>query len=153
MKNNLYASNERPYLSSKKHKGVVVCPECKLVFINGKWKKAELPNEYTENLCPACRRIKDGYFGGILYLKSDILKTKKEEILKLAKNKESTAQVTNPLRRIGKIEEKNDSEIIIYTTFEHLATSIGKAIRKAYQGELTIQYRENEKAARIYWKK
>ncbi len=153
MKNNLYASNERPYLSSKKHKGAVVCPECKLVFLNGKWKKAELPKEYTESLCPACRRIRDGYFGGILHLKSDILKTKKDEILKLAKNKESTAWVTNPLRRIGKIEEKSDNEIIIYTTFEHLATSIGKAIRKAYQGELTIQYRENEKAARIYWTK
>ena len=153
MKSNVYVPNERPYLSSRKHKGVVVCPQCKLVFMDGRWKKAPLPKNYTEHLCPACRRIKDGYFGGVLYLESEILKTKKEEILNLIKNKEAMAQIANPLRRIGKIEEKSDDEIIVYTTFEHLATSIGKAIKRAYKGELIIQYKENEKAARVYWKK
>ncbi len=153
MKNNLYASNERPYLSSKKYKGVVVCPECGLVFMDGKWKRTEPPEEYEEHLCPACKRIKDNYFGGILYLKSDLLKSKKEEILNLIKNKEASAIKTNPLRRIGKIEEPAEDEMIVYTTFEHLATSIGKAIKKAYKGELTIQYREGEKAARVYWEK
>ncbi len=153
MKNNLYSTNERPYLSSKKHKGAVVCPKCGLVFLDGKWKKAEKPDEYKEILCPACKRIRDGYFGGILNLKSSLLKTKKDEILNLIKNKEESAQVSNPLRRIGKIEEKNDTEMIVYTTFEHLATSIGKALKRAYKGDLIIQYRENEKAARIYWEK
>ncbi len=153
MKSTIYSHNERPYLSSKKHKGVVVCPECKLVFVDGKWKRTDIPKDYTEQLCPACRRIKDGYFGGILCLKSELLKTKKEEILNLVKNKESIAQIANPLRRIGKIEEKSDDEVVVYTTFEHLATSIGKAIKKAYKGELTIQYRENEKAVRVYWEK
>ncbi len=153
MRKNIYASNERPYLSSRKYKGVVVCPECKLVFVDGKWKKTEPPEEYQEHLCPACRRIKDNYFGGILYLKSDLLKTKKEEILNLIKNKEAQAMLSNPLRRIGKIEEVSDDEIVVYTTFEHLATSLGKAIKKAYKGELTIQYREGEKAARVYWTK
>ncbi len=153
MKNILYKSNERPYLSSKKHKGVAVCPECKLVFTGGKWKRTEVPEEYTEVLCPACRRIKDKYFGGILYLKSELLKTKKSEILNLVKNREEMAQISNPLRRIGAIEEKQDDEIVIYTTFEHLATSLGKAIKRAYKGELTIQYKENEKAVRVYWEK
>jgi NMD protein affecting ribosome stability and mRNA decay len=153
MKNNLYSTNERPYLSSKKHKGTVVCPDCGIVFVDGKWKKTDKPKEFEYVLCPACKRIKDGYFGGILNLRSDLLKTKKDEILNLVKNKEQSAQISNPLRKIGKIEQKSDSEIIVYTTFEHLATSIGKALRKAYKGELVIQYRENEKAARIYWSK
>ncbi len=153
MKSNIYAYNERPYLSSKKHKGVVVCPQCKLVFIDGKWKKTDPPDDYTKQLCPACRRINDSYFGGILYLKSELLKTKKDEILNLIKNKEASAQIANPLRRIGKIEQKGDDELIIYTTFEHLATSIGKAVKRAYKGELTIQYKEDEKAVRVYWKK
>lgn len=153
MKSNIYAYNERPYLSSKKHKGVVVCPQCKLVFIDGKWKKTAIPDSYTEQLCPACRRINDSYFGGILILKSELLKTKKDEILNLIKNKEASAQIANPLRRIGKIEQKGEDELIIYTTFEHLATSIGKAVKRAYKGELTIQYKEDEKAARVYWKK
>jgi len=153
MKSNIYAYNDRPYLSSKKHKGVVVCPQCKLVFIDGKWKKTTLPDTYTEQLCPACRRINDNYFGGILFLKSELLKTKKEEILNLIKNKEASAQIANPLRRIGKIEQKGEDEVVVYTTFEHLATSIGKAVKRAYKGELTIQYKENEKAARVYWKK
>ncbi len=153
MKSNIYAYNERPYLSSKKHKGVVVCPQCKLVFIDGKWKKTAIPDSYTEQLCPACRRINDSYFGGILILKSELLKTKKDEILNLIKNKEASSQIANPLRRIGKIEQKGEDELIIYTTFEHLATSIGKAVKRAYKGELTIQYKEDEKAARVYWKK
>ncbi len=153
MKSNIYAYNERPYLSSKKHKGVVVCPQCKLVFIDGKWKKTAIPDSYAEQLCPACRRINDSYFGGILILKSELLKTKKDEILNLIKNKEASSQIANPLRRIGKIEQKGEDELIIYTTFEHLATSIGKAVKRAYKGELTIQYKEDEKAARVYWKK
>ncbi len=153
MKNNLYTSNERPYLSSRKPKGVVVCPECGLVFMDGKWKKAEPPSEYEQQLCPACRRIKDSYFGGILYLKSDLLKTKKDEILNLIKNKEASAMKSNPLRRIGRIEQPSEDEMIVYTTFEHLATSLGKAIKRAYKGELTIQYRDGEKAARVYWEK
>ncbi len=153
MKSNVYVQNERPYLSSKKHKGVVVCPQCKLVFIDGKWKRTEIPKEFTKQLCPACRRINDSYFGGVLYLKSELLKTKKDEILNLIKNKEASAQIANPLRRIGKIEEKKDDTIIVYTTFEHLATSLGKAIKRAYKGELTIQYKEGEKAVRVYWEK
>ncbi len=154
MKNNLYATNERPYLSSKKHKGAVVCPECGLVFLDGKWKKAEKPKDgFDDVLCPACRRIKDGYFGGILTIKSDLLINKKDEIMNLIKNKEESAQITNPLRRIGKIETKGVNEMVVYTTFEHLATAIGKALRRAYKGDLIIQYRQNEKSARIYWEK
>ncbi len=154
MKNNLYPTNERSYLSSKKHKGIAVCPECHLVFQNGKWAKTKLPDkEYYYHMCPACKRIKDGYFGGILNIKTNLLETKKEEIMNLIKNKESQAQVSNPLRRVGKIEEINKDEMVVYTTFEHLATSIGKALKSAYKGNLEIQYRENEKSARIYWTK
>lgn len=155
MKTNIYSPrNERLYLKSKKYKEPTVCVKCGLVFINGIWKKIDKPKQkYFEDICPACKRIMDNYYGGILNLKSDLLKTKKDEIINLIKNKERESEAVNPLRRIGKIEDLSDNEMNIYTTFEHLVVSIGKAIQKAFKGDLEIRYKQDDKVARVYWTK
>lgn len=155
MKTNLYTQrNQRLYLKDKKYKEPTICKVCGLVFSDGIWKKTDKPKgEYFEDICPACKRIKDNYYGGILNLKSDIIKTKKDEIVNLMRNKEKESENINPLRKIGKIEEINENEMNIYTTFEHLAVAIGKAIQRAFKGDLEIKYKENDKVARVYWTK
>jgi hypothetical protein len=40
---------------------------------------------------------------------------------------------------------------MITTTDSHLARGIGEAVRRAYQGKLTIQYGPDENLARVTW--
>ncbi|MCD6130196.1 MAG: ATPase [Deltaproteobacteria bacterium] len=156
MKTNLYPMRGRLYLKSKKYKEPTVCPKCGLVFTGGRWKRLEEKPEGEVNteLCPACKCIRDKYFAGVLRINSDLVKTKNEEIKNLIRNEEEKMQRVSPLRRIGKIEEDIEKgKMVIHTTFEHLATRIGKALARAYKGELEIKYKVGVKAVRVWWKR
>ncbi|MCK4277857.1 MAG: hypothetical protein KAW82_01550 [Desulfurellaceae bacterium] len=156
MKTNLYPVRGRLYLKSKKYKEPTVCPECGLVFTSGRWKRSEEKPEGKVNaeLCPACKCIRDRYFAGVLRINSDLVKTKNEEIKNLIRNEEEKGQRVNPLRRVGKIEEDIEKgKMVVHTTFEHLATRIGKALARAYKGELEIKYKVGVKAVRVWWKR
>lgn len=66
------------------------------------------------------------------------------------KNVEEEEMKYRPLERIISIEEQND-EIIIKTTYEHLARRIGEAI--AHKGDLKLNYPEGKKYVRVYWQR
>jgi hypothetical protein len=55
-----------------------------------------------------------------------------------------------PLERIISIEEQDD-EIMIKTTYEHLARRIGEAIHRAHKVDLQLNYPEGKKYVRVYW--
>lgn len=84
-----------------------------------------------------------------LYMK-DTASFSHDGIFNQIKNVEEEEMKYRPLERIISIEEQND-EIIIKTTYEHLARKIGEAI--AHKGDLKLNYPEGKKYVRVYWQR
>jgi len=142
-----------PYFTKAKFHDPSVCEKCGVVFHDGifQWMD-KIPAGASKIVCPACRRIEDKYEGGVVHLKGEFLQNHKDEIMNLIKNTADEEMAYRPLERIISIEEK-DGEIIIKTTYEHIARRIGEAVHRAYKGDLKIQYPEGQKYARVFWER
>jgi hypothetical protein len=103
-------------------------------------------------VCPACRRIGDGFEGGIVSLQGQFLRVHKQEIMNIIRNTENAQKNLRPLERVIKISEHDDS-IEVTTTYEHLARRIGEAVNNAFKGNLELKYGESKKHVRVYWKR
>ena len=142
-----------PYFTKEKYPDPSVCTKCGVVFHNGIFEWIEPPPKNAAKIiCPACRRIADKYEGGIVHLEGEFLEKHKDEILNLIKNVEEEEIKYRPLERIISIEDKGN-EIIIKTTYEHLARRIGEAVHRAYKGDMKLQYPEGMKYVRVWWKR
>ncbi len=145
-----------PYYEGRKYPEPTVCEECGAVFQGGRWKwpEGEKPGEYSTSLCPACRRIRDKYPGGVVVLEGKFLKdrAKREDIMNLIKNTEKMAKNQHPLERIMEIKEM-DEKVEIYTTDPHLARRMGEAVHRAYKGDFEIKYVEGERFVRVRWRR
>jgi len=151
-----------PYMDKHMYKDPTICPTCKLVYHDKTWHRdPELYKKYKNNPatnfkeCPACRKIKDNFPLGIVILEGEFIKNNKnarQEILNLIRHEVEKEELSNPLARIMKIEEK-EAYIEIWTTTEGLASKIGKSVNKAYHGELNFTFSDDQKFLRIYWRR
>ncbi len=148
--------SDNPYYEKRKYPEPTVCQECGAVFKDGRWQWPEqlpepVPQDANRALCPACRRKRDRYPGGFVYLSGKFYQEHKEEILNRIKNTVDDVMGLRPLQRILWIEEKEDGVTEIATTSEHLARHIGEAVYKAFKGNFEVKYNEGEKLARVFW--
>ncbi|MCC6916786.1 MAG: ATPase [Nitrosomonas sp.] len=127
-----------------------VCPQCRAVFHKGRWQWIEVPASANPHTCPACQRIHDAYPAGYITLKGDFFKAHHNEILQLVQNFEKTKKSQHPLQRIIAMEEQ-EGELLITTTDIHLARGLGEAVHNACQGNLELQYNQDENLLRVYW--
>jgi len=148
-----------PYMHSQELHGDAQCRECKAIYHNQRWYLPEsLPPDFTKNhklvqvVCPACRKIADGMPGGVLKLSGDFLDQHRDDILRLLQNEESAARRSNPLERIMAVET-NGTATMVQTTNEKLAQRLGKAVHRAYGGELDYKWSEDTKLARVTWRR
>lgn len=146
-----------PYMPKGTKHEMSVCKGCHAIYREKKWFLDE--ESYRANvkkkiiniiLCPACLKIRDSFPGGVVTLKGDFLKGHEEEILNLARNEGDRSLRDNPLERIMSIN-KIKGIIEIQTTNEKLAQKIGKAVYKAYSGELEYKWSEDDKFVRVRW--
>jgi hypothetical protein len=139
-----------PYEARLKLGEPTLCPVCGVVYAHGRWHWAAHPPAAQTHLCPACQRIHDKVPAGILLLRGNYLAGHRDEILNIARNRESEEKRDHPLNRIMAIVTRPD-EIEITTTDVHLPRRIGDALHSAHKGELSIHYADNEYFVRINW--
>lgn len=142
-----------PYKPRAKLSEPCVCPQCMAVFIEGRWQWRSEPLEGAHwDLCPACHRINDRFPAGEFTLTGSFLNTHGQEIIRLARNIEALERHEHPLQRIMEIEDDSD-RIVIRTTDIHLPRRIGRALTKAYKGELDTHYDEAGYFVRMGWRR
>jgi len=140
-----------PYRPKSKLPQPTVCPQCAIVFNEGRWQRMARPSGVVhEHLCPACHRTNDHFPAGYVKLQGDFVEAHRAELLKLIRNTEEREQGEHALQRIMDISE-DGAEIAITTTDIHLAQRIGEAVKNAYEGNLDITYGPEDYVVRVNW--
>ncbi len=138
---------------------VRTCMHCGMVYWGHRWytpdqaKKAgiKVDNKMKSGaICTACRKTLDKAPGGVLTITGEFAQNHCDEIMNLIQNENDRAIETNPMERIINIE-RSDGRLEITTTNEKLAQRIGRALFKAYDGEVTYRWSEDTKLARVFW--
>jgi NMD protein affecting ribosome stability and mRNA decay len=146
-----------PYLPKGGSHDMALCKQCQSIYHNKRWyREGSFDNKKIslfsalQVICPACRKIKDNFPGGIVTLTGDFLQEHKKDILNLIKNEEERARGFNPLERIIKISN-GSKKMEISTTNEKLAQRIGRKIKKAFSGEVEYKWSQDTKLLRVSW--
>ncbi|MCL5104830.1 MAG: BCAM0308 family protein [Armatimonadetes bacterium] len=147
-----------PYLEAQDFQENTVCRQCGAFFAAGRWymkgqhpgMKHDLSSTAHDSLCPACRRFRDTMPGGVLTLSGDFMTNHNDEILNLIRNETNDAMGINPLERIMSMEAVG-GDFQITTTNDRLAQRIGKALHKAYNGNIEYKWSGDTKLARVNW--
>lgn len=147
--------NHDPYSEGRKYPDGVVCPECQATYRCGHWLKCneEAGATSTVNdqcLCPSCRRIRDNYPAGVVFLEGEYLNRRREEIINLVNRVVDEESEKSPLKKVINREEKGDA-IVIHLTDDHMARHLGEAIHRAHKGSLRIKYGHQSRFVRVYW--
>jgi hypothetical protein len=146
-----------PYLLDIKPEEVAVCRECHSVYASKRWElDTQAANDLAaashvvDTLCPACQKIRDRMPGGVVTLSGAFMGKHEQEIMNLLNHENREAMEINPLERIMDIEEL-DSSLVVQTTNEKLAQRIGRAMYKAYGGDVEYKWSKGTKLARVNW--
>ncbi len=152
IKSHLIAEHRHdPYKASHKPSEPCVCPQCKAVYLGGRWQWIAAPLEKTHwEQCPACHRIADRFPAGEMTLTGRFLTEHGEEIVRLSRNIEALERHEHPLQRIMDIDVTAE-KIVMTTTDIHLPRRIGHALERAYKGELDTHYDEGGYFIRMTW--
>jgi NMD protein affecting ribosome stability and mRNA decay len=141
-----------PYHGTAKPKEGMLCPECGAAFHAGRWQWGIGLTDIHHALCPACRRIRDDQPAGIVELEGGFVSHHKEEIINLARNLEALEKAEHPMNRIMRIHEMVLG-LEIRTTDIHLPRRIGEALKRAYDGALTIDHDKKGYFVRVRWER
>jgi len=141
------SSGEREKLAD-----VTACPECGATYREGRWTWQPAPVGSSEQQCPACKRIADRYPAGVLHVEGAFAALHRADLIGLVRNVEERERAEHPLNRVMSIEE-NGNGFVVETTDGKLAQALGRALHKAYAGQLehppTTADKEN--LVRVRW--
>ncbi len=151
-------STSDPYLPRGASQRISVCKGCHSVYKSKRWyadpdifdAALKIPDTITI-VCPACLKIRDNFPGGIVTLRGDYVPSHKQELMNLIKNEEARAHGFNPLERVISVTENGQGSVVISTTNEKLAQRLGRAVKKAFHGEVTYRWSHDNKLARVDW--
>jgi hypothetical protein len=146
-----------PYTPVAHYKEGTRCPECGAIYHRQHWTLDEamvarlsMEREQPMVVCPTCRKsdVKDP--GGIVTLSGGFWRQHRDEILNQIRNEEQESIKTHPQERLISIAEEGD-DLVVWTTNEKLAQRLGRALEKAYDGELEYKWSHDDKLVRVNW--
>lgn len=141
-----------PYERKKKLPDPTRCPSCSALFTEGRWTWEIADQPASEELCPACLRIKEKVPAGVIQLSGPFFQEKRSEIENLITNQEKLEKERHPLERLmGMID--TEAGLRVETTGIHLARRIGDALNNAYQGKLELEYLDGQRKVRVNWER
>ncbi len=148
-----------PYLPREGRHEMAICTTCKAIYQKKRWffdealyrQNIDLPTT-NRVACPACQKIQDHYFEGILTLQGAFLTEHQGEILTLVKREAERVSARSPLDRIIGLREE-PGKLVVETTTDKLAQRLGKAIHRAYKGDLEFRWAHLDKFVRVFWKR
>ncbi|MFY9608840.1 MAG: BCAM0308 family protein [Blastocatellia bacterium] len=136
------------------------CLFCGAVYSDRRWTLADTPKKgnkhkhwhpQTITVCPACKKKREVLPDGFVYVSGGFLTSHRAEIEHLLDKEAERAGVDNPLARILSRETDENGRLVTATTTEHLAQRLGKALEKAFGGEVRYDFSHENKLARVYW--
>jgi hypothetical protein len=139
-----------PFRERGKWPEPTVCSVCNALFQNGRWSWGEIQANANKVVCPACQRIAETYPAGYVEIKGAFFDEHREELLNMIRNEEAQEKGEHPMERIMSIAEEKEG-VLVTTTGIHLARRIGDALARAYQGDLSFQYSDDEQIIRVNW--
>jgi NMD protein affecting ribosome stability and mRNA decay len=139
-----------PYQARAKPPEPSACPNCGIVFHQGRWQRLPRPTDARDHICPACHRTHDHFPAGYVTLSGEAMTSRREELMRLVRHEETKEKSDHPLHRIMEIEDQPD-KIVITTTDVHLPRRIGEAVRRAFRGDLDVKYSPDEYTVRVNW--
>ncbi len=135
-----------------------LCSTCRAIYQNKRWffdeklaGKLTGTSKVKEVMCPTCRKIMDHYPEGILTLSGEFLKERKDEIVTLLKKEAERVAGRSVADRIIAMTEEAKDRLVVETTSEKMAQHLGRAVYKAYKGELDFRWGEMTKFVRVNW--
>ena len=141
-----------PYRSSVKYKEPAVCETCGVVLHQGRWHWAMGEPGAHGVVCPACRRARDKLPAGTLTLEGAFFVAHRTETMNLVRNEAERENEEHALNRILAIDEQND-RTIVSTTDIHLPQRIGRALERAWDGDLVIHHAKGEYSIDVRWRR
>lgn len=150
---NIKEKDHDPYDPKRKYPEGTYCPECTAQYEGGRWIWAGKPSLSGEpHLCPACRRTRDNFPAGEVFLSGAYLSAHREEIVNLIRNIVNDERERTPLKRMIELKEELDGLRVSFTD-DHMARHIGDAVNRAYHGALEVKYSEAAKFVRLSWRR
>lgn len=148
------------------------CSRCDAIYFDEHWhtipgfwqayKKMLPKKKIIEEVCYECKWIKDGHLDrkndwagkegweGEVIL-DNLIPKDKDEILNLVRNIGKRALKRDPQDKIIRIKDEG-KRVIITTTENQLAVSIGKQVARAFKGgNLEIKWSHEDEPARVRW--
>jgi hypothetical protein len=145
-----------PYLPRGAAGGMAQCASCGAFSYKGRWSVnpppgSMRPSERGRTVCPACRKIREHYPGGELYL-LEVQAADRKDLAAILRNEEKRARLKNPLERIMRMQPRNGGWRV-ETSTEKLAQRLGRSVKKARGGRLVYKWGHQNKFVRIEWRK
>ncbi|PKQ27593.1 MAG: hypothetical protein CVT63_07190 [Candidatus Anoxymicrobium japonicum] len=137
-----------------------ICPKCGAIWDGDRWTPEpgkELLARFAKKqrcaeLCPGDARIEKRQVEGVVILKGKFLASHSEEINNLLSRVAREGRRRNVVARVLNITRENGN-IAIETTDEHLAERMGKEVEKAFKGTLEIKWQKKDAFARVTWQR
>lgn len=126
------------------------CPRCGVVFADGRWQWTAPRAGTFWVLCPACRRIEDGYPAGTVRVAGPIGAELSQEIVDLIHDEAVAERSGHPLDRLVALDASGDA-ILAMTTGTHLAQRIADALRARYEGSAAVRYGDDDSSVTVDW--